>query len=119
MNSMQKTPHKTIHKTIGTFGHKFLNSVSKISIIAFSIMPNLAHASKLTWSGGSGPVEDWFNTILLVLMGVFVMTACIMGSLAFKQLAADGNWKDFWSKIAGAIGMFVVPTVIYWVKTES
>jgi hypothetical protein len=49
-----------------------------------------------------------------VIMGIFAMVAVILGSLAFKQLSADGNWKDFWSKIAGAIGMFVVPIAVWW-----
>ena len=81
----------------------------------------VAHAeTKLSWTGAkTSSIATWFNTILLVIMAVFTMTACVMGALTFKQLGADGNWKDFWSKIAGCAGMFVVPIAIYWIRDNS
>lgn len=112
---------KSLHQTVGRIGERLIRLNSKLFIITATLLPMSLQASakQLNWSGGNSDIEGWFNTILLVIMGVFVMTACIMGSLAFKQLAADGNWKDFWSKIAGAIGMFVVPIAIYWVKDQK
>lgn len=108
-----------LHKTVGNVGNKLIKASTQLAIFCSTIMPALATSGQLSWKGGGSTIETWFNTILLVIMGVFVMTACIMGSLAFKQLAFDGNWKDFWSKIAGAVGMFIVPIAIYWVKDQS
>ena len=95
--------------------------ISNKLLIAVALMaPLAAHANKLQWTNSSpSKIEDWFNTILLVIMAVFTMTACVMGALTFKQLGADGNWKDFWSKIAGCAGMFVVPIAIYWIRSKS
>jgi uncharacterized membrane protein len=93
----------------------FIWAVTALLLLA----PQLAMAQvELTWTNESSDITNWFNTIIQVIMAVFVMTAIVMGSLAFKQLAADGNWKDFWSKIAGAMGMFVVPIAIYWIRDQ-
>ena len=83
---------------------------------ALTILPTLA-ANELSWtdsSASSNDVTGWIKKVMMVIMAIFIMVAIVTGSLAFKQLAADGNWKDFWSKIAGSIGMFVVPVVVYY-----
>jgi|LakMenEpi03Aug12_release.lakeMendotaPanAssembly.Ray.scaffolds.fasta_scaffold1942535_2 hypothetical protein len=85
---------------------------------SLSIIPSLAGAkNEMKWSTAmtkGGDVGSWVQTMIYAIMAIFIMSAIIMGSLAFKQLAADGNWKDFWSKIAGAVGMFVTPIAVYW-----
>ena len=76
----------------------------------------------LTWSDAmseTSGISKWLHTILLAIMACFIMVSIILGSLAFKQLSADGDWKSFWSKIAGAIGMFVTPIAIYWIAGKS
>lgn len=85
---------------------------------AAALMPS-AHAGsgELKWSDALSSTDDvsvWIRVVIVAVMAIFIMIAIILGSLAFKQLAADGNWKEFWSKIAGAIGMFVVPVGVYW-----
>jgi len=117
---------KSQTKPVSTLGRKATASVYKAYSFLFSLvvmlMPMYARADRLMWStdGGDGDkIHTWFNTILTVIMAIFVMTSIVMGSLAFKQLASDGNWRDFWSKIAGAIGMFVVPVAIYWVVDNT
>jgi preprotein translocase subunit SecG len=67
---------------------------------------------------GGDDVTSWIRKVMVVIMAIFIMVSIVLGSLAFKQLAADGNWKDFWSKIAGAIGMFIVPVVVYWLVAQ-
>ena len=90
------------------------------SILGFATLKMTALAqsgNKLEWSTAmksGGEVGQWVGTVIYAVMAIFIMSAIIMGSLAFKQLAADGNWKDFWSKIAGAVGMFVTPIAVYW-----
>lgn len=107
-----------IKKKITSVLTKSLNILTASSLIALS--QSAAIAQELSWSealsgGGEGDeITDWINKVALVIMAVFIMISIIMGSLAFKQLASDGNWKDFWSKIAGSIGMFVTPLVIYY-----
>jgi len=91
-----------------------------LAALAFLCAPEVFAASNLTWSSAknnNSDIADWVNKIMLVLMSIFIMVSIVLGSLAFKQLAADGNWKDFWSKIAGAIGMFVVPIAVYYLIT--
>ena len=89
-----------------------------LALIPFCIPTELLATTKdLTWTtakGKSGVVGTWMNNVMMVIMAIFIMVSIVLGSLAFKQLAADGNWKDFWSKIAGAIGMFIVPIVVYY-----
>jgi hypothetical protein len=86
--------------------------------LGLTLLPSLAMAgTKLKWSDAmkkGGDAGDWVQNIIYAVMAIFIMSSIIMGSLAFKQLAADGNWKDFWSKIAGAVGMFVTPIAVYW-----
>lgn len=80
-----------------------------------------ASAEEIKWSDAldSGDeVSSWIRGVVVAVMSIFIMVSLILGSLAFKQLAADGNWKDFWSKIAGSIGMFVVPIAIYWLVSK-
>lgn len=89
------------------------------SAFSLTIIPSLAQSggTTLKWSDAmskGGDVGDWVQNIIYAVMAIFIMSSIIMGSLAFKQLAADGNWKDFWSKIAGAVGMFVTPIAVYW-----
>jgi hypothetical protein len=83
-----------------------------------TVLPDMAYAgTKLKWDQAmkeGGDVGNWVQKVIYAVMAIFIMSAIIMGSLAFKQLAADGNWKDFWSKIAGAVGMFVTPIAVYW-----
>jgi len=91
-----------------------------LGYVIFTCQPLLA--ADLSWSeatSGNDKISAWLRTIILAVMACFVMVSIILGSLAFKQLAADGNWKDFWSKIAGAIGMFVTPIAIYWIVSKS
>jgi hypothetical protein len=95
----------------------FLQTIYAAFLGAVMIVPAQAQGGDLSWSeatGSSDDVSTWIRQIMVAVMAIFVMAAIIMGSLAFKQLAADGNWKDFWSKIAGAVGMFVTPVAIYW-----
>lgn len=95
--------------------NSFLKTIYSAFIVALVTVS--ARAEDLSWSeatGSSDDVSTWIRQIMVAVMAIFVMAAIIMGSLAFKQLAADGNWKDFWSKIAGAVGMFVTPVAIYW-----
>jgi hypothetical protein len=76
-----------------------------------------AQTGNLKWSAvkdDNSDVTSWIRRVMVVIMAIFIMVSIVLGSLAFKQLAADGNWKDFWSKIAGAIGMFIVPVVVYY-----
>jgi hypothetical protein len=90
-----------------------------LAALAFLCAPEV-FAADLSWSSAKnngGDIGAWVNKIMLVLMSIFIMVSIVLGSLAFKQLAADGNWKDFWSKIAGAIGMFVVPIAVYYLIT--
>jgi hypothetical protein len=110
-NSNMKNPTQ-----LGAYSSRL---IAFLALTAWALIPQLAMAQELSWSSTEGAdITGWFNTIIQVIMAVFVMTAIVMGSLAFKQLAADGNWKDFWSKIAGAMGMFVVPIAIYWIKDQ-
>jgi hypothetical protein len=93
------------------------------AFVLFAVCPQ-AHAevSQLSWSDANSSASPmtFVTSITKVIMGVFVLISIIMGSLAFKQLAADGNWKDFWSKIAGSIGMFIVPVVVFYLtKTNA
>ena len=78
--------------------------------------------NSLSWSNAfgdeGGAVGKWIKGVVYMVMAVFIMVSIILGSLAFKQLAADGNWKEFWSKIAGAIGMFVTPIAVAWLVTK-
>ena len=76
-----------------------------------------AQTGNLQWSAvkdDNSDVTKWIRKVMVVIMAIFIMVSIVLGSLAFKQLAADGNWKDFWSKIAGAIGMFIVPVIVYY-----
>lgn len=85
-----------------------------LTIITFT---SFGQGTELKWNDAmnkGGDVATWVSTVIYAVMAIFIMSAIIMGSLAFKQLAADGNWKDFWSKIAGAVGMFVTPIAVYW-----
>ena len=99
----------------------FVKISNKLLLTTALLAPIAANANQLKWTGAdeNSGITKWFNTILLVIMAVFTMTACVMGALTFKQLGADGNWKDFWSKIAGCAGMFVVPIAIYWIRDNS
>lgn len=89
-----------------------------LGILGFvSLKMSALSQNQLEWSQAmnkGGDVGAWVSTVIYAVMAIFIMSAIIMGSLAFKQLAADGNWKDFWSKIAGAVGMFVTPIAVYW-----
>jgi hypothetical protein len=93
--------------------------------LALGVMTTLAMAAgtgSLNWTEATGSgdkISEWIRKIMVAIMAIFVMSAIIMGSLAFKQLAADGNWKDFWSKIAGAMGMFVTPIAVYWLVSPT
>jgi hypothetical protein len=100
---------------------KLLNICTRIVITGAAVAPALAQ-QQLSWSqatNGSDAISNWLRTIILAVMACFIMASIIVGALAFKALASDGNWKDFWSKIAGAIGMFVTPVAIYWVAGKS
>ena len=72
--------------------------------------------AQLTWQSANttGVVGSWFTLIMRVLLAVFIMSSIVLTVLAFKGLAADGQWKEFWSKIIGAVGIFSVPIIIYW-----
>lgn len=99
--------------------------LSKTWLSALSLAALSATASaneKLTWNGAlssDDPVSKFIRTAVVGVMAIFVMISIILGALAFKQLANDGNWKDFWSKIAGSVGMFVVPILIYWLVGQG
>lgn len=92
------------------------------AIVLLALTPiSLFGSTNLKWSDAmskGGDVGDWVQKIIYAIMAIFIMSSIIMGSLAFKQLAADGNWKDFWSKIAGAVGMFVTPIAVYWALAQ-
>ncbi len=95
----------------------FLKTIYSAFVVGLATATAQAQGTDLSWSEATGSGDDvsaWIRQIMVAVMAIFVMAAIIMGSLAFKQLAADGNWKDFWSKIAGAVGMFVTPVAIYW-----
>ncbi len=97
--------------------NSFLKTIYSAFVVAIATASAQAQSGDLSWSEATGSTDDvstWIRQIMVAVMAIFVMAAIIMGSLAFKQLAADGNWKDFWSKIAGAVGMFVTPVAIYW-----
>lgn len=97
--------------------NSFLKTIYSAFIVAIVTVSAHAQSGDLSWSEATDSNDDisvWIRQIMVAVMAIFVMAAIIMGSLAFKQLAADGNWKDFWSKIAGAVGMFVTPVAIYW-----
>ena len=109
-----KKPHwiKKSHHTPLTL----LGMLALVPFVAPSELLAEANAD-LTWTTAktkSGVVGNWIRNVMMVIMAIFIMVSIVLGSLAFKQLAADGNWKDFWSKIAGAIGMFIVPVVVYY-----
>jgi hypothetical protein len=76
--------------------------------------------SALSWGEalGGNDISNWMRGVILGIMAIFIMVSIILGSLAFKQLAADGNWKEFWSKIAGAVGMFVVPIAVNYLLAK-
>lgn len=78
-------------------------------------MDNIKWSEALT---STDSVSTWIRGVVVAVMAIFIMVSLILGSLAFKQLAADGNWKDFWSKIAGSVGMFVTPIAIYWLVSK-
>ena len=92
-------------------------TITSAFMVALTTTMVNAATEELKWSAAlsqDDAVSKCFRVLILAVMSIFVMAAIIMGSLAFKQLASDGNWKDFWSKIAGAIGMFVTPIAVYW-----
>lgn len=101
---------------------KTLLTVASVSVLsAASSFAAAARGTELKWTDAmrkGGDVGNWVQTMIYAIMAIFIMSAIIMGSLAFKQLAADGNWKDFWSKIAGAVGMFVTPIAVYWALAQ-
>ena len=93
-----------------------------LGALAMTLHTAEATATQLKWKDAmskGGNVGNWVRTMIYAVMAIFIMSAIVMGSLAFKQLAADGNWKDFWSKIAGAIGMFVTPIAVYWAMVQT
>jgi hypothetical protein len=92
-------------------------TITSAFMVALTTAMVNAAGTGLTWNdalSSNDDVSKWVRTLIIAVMAIFVMAAIIMGSLAFKQLASDGNWKDFWSKIAGAVGMFVTPIAVYW-----
>lgn len=119
-NSTEENKTMTTNPTAPTkqivVNHKLLMASIWFASAA-SVMAQGAGGGEIKWSealSSSDNVSVWIRKGIVIIMSIFIMVALILGSLAFKQLAADGNWKDFWSKIAGAIGMFVVPVAVYW-----
>ncbi len=99
---------------------KTLLAVASVSVLS-AASSFAGKGTELKWTDAmskGGDVGNWVQTMIYAIMAIFIMSAIIMGSLAFKQLAADGNWKDFWSKIAGAVGMFVTPIAVYWALAQ-
>jgi hypothetical protein len=111
-------PNETKSKSHGISMKAAIAGMWAASMVAASsaqAVENIKWSEALT-SGDS--VSVWIRGVVVVVMAIFIMVSLILGSLAFKQLAADGNWKDFWSKIAGSVGMFVTPIAIYWLVSK-
>jgi hypothetical protein len=74
-----------------------------------------AAGAPLTWEDNNGgDIGTWMFKAMNAVMYIFMMSGTVLGAMAFKQLSADGNWKDFWSKLAGAAGMFSTPIMVQW-----
>lgn len=65
-------------------------------------------------AGQGGEVGNFFRQVTQVLLYVCAVASVIIIVLAFKGLAGQGDWRTFWNKIAGGIGIFAVPTIINW-----
>lgn len=81
-----------------------------------------AHGQEITWdeaSGSQNTVTTFFRNITMVLMYVMAVVSIVITVLAFKGLAGQGDWRTFWNKIAGAVGMFAVPTIINFLLSQG
>jgi hypothetical protein len=79
-------------------------------------------AESLTWTqnqNANTQVQTWFSGVMNALLYVFIFGAIVIAVLAFKGLAADGRWQEFWSKIIGAVGIFAVPVIIKWLVSSQ
>lgn len=65
----------------------------------------------------NGGIGAFFESVTKVLMYVMAVVSIVITVLAFKGLAGQGDWRSFWNKIAGAIGMFAVPAIMNWLLT--
>lgn len=67
----------------------------------------------------TGDIGSFFGSVTKVMMYVMAVVSVVITVLAFKGLAGQGDWRAFWNKIAGAIGMFAVPAIMNWLITAQ
>jgi type IV secretory pathway VirB2 component (pilin) len=68
---------------------------------------------------GATEVNTFFTNVTTVLLYICAFVALIIIILAFKGLAGQGDWRTFWNKIAGGIGIFVVPALVRYLVTQG
>lgn len=102
---------------IKSTGQKITQIVIITAVAAILFNMDTAFAQEVSNWGDAAkanttPIGKFVKSVTSVIMVVFALISVIIAGLAFKGLSGSGDWRTFWNKIAGSIGLFTVPFII-------
>ena len=93
-----------------------------VSFIWNPLVAEAANQSTYTWSsadGGSSTVTGIVEKVVKLIMYMCLAGGMILIVIAVKGLMGTGQWPQFWTKIAGAVILIVIPTVWNWLQKSD
>ena len=101
---------------------RFFIVLALLSFIWNPMFAEAANQSSFTWQTanyGDDSVKKIVESVVKLIMYMCLAGGMILIVIAVKGLMGTGQWPQFWTKIAGAVILIVIPTVWNWLQTQG